>query len=139
MFCFIGLLAGIFLIFKDDEMLKFQEVENISGVRQFINLFTMHYWYLFLIWIFKLNPLTHILNYLIIFLKSVTVGIIFGILLKEYAIYGLGMFVLKMFIQIIIIYPVMFYLILSNNDNCQNKIIIVTLVTCFYSLIVTIL
>ena len=89
-------------------------------------------------WVLKINPITRLLNYFILFFKSITIGIIFGILLKSYALYGIGMFLVNWFGQIIIIYPLMFYLMLVDS-NCQKQILIVTLVTCIYSFVVTLL
>ena len=134
----IGLLVGVFLVYTNDIGLEYSPLENISKVRQFINLFTINYWYLCLMWVLKINPITRLLNYFILFFKSITIGIIFGILLKSYALYGIGMFLVNWFGQIIIIYPLMFYLMLVNS-NCQKQILIVTLVTCIYSFVVTLL
>ena len=134
----IGLLVGVFLVYTNDIGLEYCPLENISKVRQFINLFTINYWYLCLMWVLKINPITRLLNYFILFFKSITIGIIFGILLKSYALYGIGMFLVNWFGQIIIIYPLMFYLMLINS-NCQKQILIVTLVTCIYSFVVTLL
>lgn len=134
----IGLLVGVFLVYTNDIGLEYCPLENISKVRQFINLFTINYWYLCLMWVLKINPITRLLNYFILFFKSITIGIIFGILLKSYALYGIGMFLVNWFGQIIIIYPLMFYLMLVNS-NCQKQILIVTLVTCIYSFVVTLL
>lgn len=134
----IGLLVGIFLVYTSNKRFEYFPFENINKVRQFINLFTINYWYLCLMWIFKNNSITSLLNYFILFLKSITIGIILGILLDNYALYGIGVFFVNLFGQIIIIYPLMFYLILTNN-NCQKQILIVTLVTCVYSFVVTLL
>ena len=134
----IGLLVGIFLVYTSNKRFEYFPFENINKVRQFINLFTINYWYLCLMWILKNNSITSLLNYFILFLKSITIGIILGILLDNYALYGIGVFFVNLFGQIIIIYPLMFYLILTNN-NCQKQILIVTLVTCVYSFVVTLL
>ena len=134
----IGLLVGIFLVYTSNKRFEYFPFENINKVRQFINLFTINYWYLCLMWILKNNSITSLLNYFILFLKSITIGIILGILLDNFALYGIGVFFVNLFGQIIIIYPLMFYLILANN-NCQKQILIVTLVTCVYSFVVTLL
>ena len=133
----LGLLIGLITGFK----IQIDIVEIIkekNGVEIFINTFTMNYWYLFLMSI--LNSGTNvIINLFILFGKGITLGTSFGILLKNKALFGLGVYLFNFLGQFLFLIPLMFTIILLEFQSTQKKLTVVTLILVFYSFIMAII
>ena len=98
----------------------------------------MNYWYLFLMSI--LNSGTNvIINLFILFGKGITLGTSFGILLKNKALFGLGVYLFNFLGQFLFLIPLMFTIILLEFQSTQKKLTVVTLILVFYSFIMAII
>ncbi len=133
----LGLLIGLITGFKIQIDIE-EIIKEKNGVEIFINTFTMNYWYLFLMSI--LNSGTNvIINLFILFGKGITLGTSFGILLKNKALFGLGVYLFNFLGQFLFLIPVMFTIILLEFQSTQKKLTVVTLILVFYSFIMAII
>ena len=129
---FIGLLTGI-KIELDIELLK-----NKNGIETFINTFMTNYWYLFLMAILNSGSSVFI-NLFILFGKGITLGTSFGILLKNKALFGLGVYLVNFLGQFIILVPLMILLIVYEFNTLEQKLTIMTIILGIYSLVIAII
>ena len=133
----LGLLIGLITGFKIQIDIE-EIIKEKNGVEIFINTFTMNYWYLFLMSI--LNSGTNvIINLFILFGKGITLGTSFGILLKNKALFGLGVYLFNFLGQFLFLIPLMFTIILLEFQSTQKKLTVVTLILVFYSFIMAII
>ena len=133
----LGLLIGLITGFKIQIDIE-EIIKEKNGVEIFINTFTMNYWYLFLMSI--LNSGTNVIvNLFILFGKGITLGTSFGILLKNKALFGLGVYLFNFLGQFLFLIPVMFTIILLEFQSTQKKLTVVTLILVFYSFIMAII
>ena len=134
---FTGMIFGMIAGFKINLNIK-ELIDDKQGIETFINTFTMNYWYLFLMAI--LNNGTNIfVNLLIIFGKGMTLGISFGILLKNKALFGLGVYLINFLGQFIVLVPLMFALILLEFDSTHKKLMTATIVLAVYSFVIAVI
>ena len=134
---FTGMIFGMITGFKINLNIK-ELIDDKQGIETFINTFTMNYWYLFLMAI--LNNGTNIfVNLLIIFGKGMTLGISFGILLKNKALFGLGVYLINFLGQFIVLVPLMFALILLEFDSTHKKLMTTTIVLAVYSFVIAVI
>lgn len=133
----LGLLIGLITGFKINV-----DIENLivdkNSIETFINTFTMNYWYLFLMCLLN-NGTSVIVNLFILFGKGITLGTSFGILLKNKALFGLGVYLFNFLGQFIILVPMMYLIILSELDDTNKKLSVVTVILVVYSFIIAII
>lgn len=113
-----GFVIGILSTNKIDEILIQITYEKKSYVKVFLNAFSFNFWYLFIIWFLGMIPIGFIFTYIIVFIKSNFIGIIFGICLKSSAIFGIKEFILYSIFELIIIIPTLIYLSYQSTNNC---------------------
>ena len=133
----LGLLIGLITGFKINV-----DIENLivdkNSIATFINTFTMNYWYLFLMCLLN-NGTSVIVNLFILFGKGITLGTSFGILLKNKALFGLGVYLFNFLGQFIILVPMMYLIILSELDDANKKLSVITVILVVYSFIIAII
>ena len=133
----LGLLIGLITGFKINV-----DIENLivdkNSIETFINTFTMNYWYLFLMCLLN-NGTSVIVNLFILFGKGITLGTSFGILLKNKALFGLGVYLFNFLGQFIILVPMMYLIILSELDDTNKKMSVITVILVVYSFIIAII
>ena len=133
----LGLLIGLITGFKINV-----DIENLivdkNSIETFINTFTMNYWYLFLMCLLN-NGTGVIVNLFILFGKGITLGTSFGILLKNKALFGLGVYLFNFLVQFIILVPMMYLIILSELDDTNKKMSVITVILVVYSFIIAII
>ena len=129
----IGLITGFKINIDIDEIIK-----KKKGIEIFINTFTMNYWYLFLMSILN-NGTNVIINLFILFGKGITLGTSFGILLKNKALFGLGVYLFNFLGQFLILVPLMYALILLEFPSTQKKLTIMTVILVLYSFIIAVI
>ena len=133
----LGLLIGLITGFKINV-----DIENLivdkNSIETFINTFTMNYWYLFLMCLLN-NGTSVIVNLFILFGKGITLGTSFGILLKNKALFGLGVYLFNFLGQFIILVPMMYLIILSELDDANKKLSVITVILVVYSFIIAII
>ncbi len=133
----LGLLIGLITGFKINV-----DIENLivdkNSIETFINTFTMNYWYLFLMCLLN-NGTGVIVNLFILFGKGITLGTSFGILLKNKALFGLGVYLFNFLGQFIILVPMMYLIILSELDDTNKKLSVITVILVVYSFIIAII
>jgi hypothetical protein len=133
----LGLLIGLITGFKINV-----DIENLivdkNSIETFINTFTMNYWYLFLMSLLN-NGTGVIVNLFILFGKGITLGTSFGILLKNKALFGLGVYLFNFLGQFIILVPMMYLIILSELDDTNKKLSVITVLLVIYSFIIAII
>ena len=117
---------------KNNVNLLFEQDEN--KIELFLNTFTINYWYIFLFWIFSLNELTVFISYAILLLKCSVFGILFCMLVKANALFGVGLFFVKIFGQMFFILSIMYFILLSKSMN-KNKLILSTIVLAIYCIL----
>lgn len=133
----LGLLVGIFTGLKIKVDIE-EIIKEKNSIETFINTFTMNYWYLFLMIILS-DGLNIFGNIFILFGKGITLGTSLGILLKNKALFGLGVYVFNFLGQFIIIIPLMFALILLEFRNVKTKLTSMTLFLAIYSFLIAII
>ncbi len=129
----IGLVSGLKIMIDIEEIIK-----DKNGIETFINTFTMNYWYLFLMIILN-DGLNIIGNIFILFGKGITLGTSLGILLKNKALFGLGVYLFNFLGQFIILLPLMFALILVEFKNIRTKLVTMTIIISLYSFVIAII
>jgi hypothetical protein len=80
-----------------------------------------------------------IVNLFILFGKGITLGTSFGILLKNKALFGLGVYLFNFLGQFIILVPMMYLIILSELDDTNKKLSVITVLLVIYSFIIAII
>lgn len=129
----IGLVSGLKIMVDIEEIIK-----DKNGIETFINTFTMNYWYLFLMIILN-DGLNIIGNIFILFGKGITLGTSLGILLKNKALFGLGVYLFNFLGQFIVLLPLMFALILVEFKNIRTKLVTMTIIISLYSFVIAII
>lgn len=132
-FGFIFGLVNGFKIEFDKELL---EVDK-NKIQIFINTFTMNYWYLFLMCLFQ-NTYSFI-NLFILFGKGITLGISFGTLVRNKAIFGLGVYLFNFLGQYLILIPLMFIVMLVDFTTFNKRLSFTTIILVIYSFIISII
>lgn len=113
--------------------------ESKSFIFDFINSFTMNFWFLFLMWMFTLNRITSPISFLILIIKGMILGVYFKTFMLTFSLLGIGKFLIENLYTFLIILPLMFFVILSNQINEKRRIVIIFIVTIIYSLLETFL
>jgi len=129
----IGLITGFKIVIDIDEF-----ITEKNSIETFINTFTMNYWYLFLMSILN-NGTNVIVNLFILFGKGITLGTSFGILLKNKALFGLGVYLINFLGQFIVLVPLMFGLILLEFKSTEKKLMSMTIILVLYSFLIAII
>ena len=132
----IGFLVGVVSGFKVT-VSDYNSVDK-NAIQTFINTFTMNYWYLFIMCILN-DGASVIVNLFIIFCKGITLGTSFGILLKNKALFGLGVYLTNFLGQFIILVPLMFVIVLLHCESFDRKLTFVTVVLASYSFIIALI
>ncbi len=130
----IGLVIGVLMSIGINKDTIFIENTDVNKVKIFINTFTINYWYIFLIWLFSLNEITNVINYLIIILKTTNLGIMLTLLIKSEALMGSFIFLFNILSFVILMYPLMFYLT-KKEKSPERKLKVSLLIVCLYSII----
>lgn len=145
----IGVLIGILSTNKLEKINITISNNNEKYLKIFLNSFSLNFWYLFLIWFIGMIPLGFIFDYLIIFVKSFTIGITLGICLKSSAIFGIKEFITFAILELIIVVPSLIFLgnksisfslngknnLSINRNDYFNVLIKITIITIIYAIL----
>lgn len=99
----------------------------------------MNFWFLFLMFIASLNKITYPICFFILIIKGMILGVCLKVFMRSFSILGIGKFLFENLYTILIILPLMFFVILSNQINEKRRIVIIFIVTIIYSLLETLL
>jgi len=116
-----GFIFGVF--FKDKPIAV--ELENTNKTfSTFLNIFCMHYWYFFVIWLMGLCTIGFLINILINFFRSFVFAVVISTVIKV----SFRVFILLIISEIIIFLPIFIYLLylstflsISNFLNVFSK------------------
>lgn len=150
----VGIIFGMFL---QKNPIDAGYHQSMQAVKVFFNIFCMHYWYIFIIWLMGLCTIGFLVDILIAFFR----GLIFGALLSALVKHSFKYFLVMIIIEGIIFVPVFMYLlylsislslssflntffqkrILLQYDmkNYINSMFFITTVLAIYSIILTII
>lgn len=110
LFVILGILIGVLStsnINKSDVVI---ELKNSNKVLVFINMFTLHYFYFFILWLLGFINFGFIFNLFITFFKSFIEGVSLGIIIKTYSLVGIGMFLKNKIFELILILPLLIFI-----------------------------
>lgn len=150
----VGLLFGLFIQ-------KHPIVTNAHQTKQpikvFFNIFCLHYWYIFIIWLMGLCSIGFLIDVLITFFR----GLIFGVLIATLIKTSFKLFIIMIILEGVIFLPAFIYLLylsfilsLSNflnlfsnkriylqfdMKNYINSMLFITTILAIYSIILTII
>lgn len=126
--------------------------DNSSDVVNFLNIFSLNYWPLFLIWILGLLAMGFIITYVIIFGKGYFMGLMWGFLLKTNALFGTIIFIKNALWDLFILVPLTIFIsiisirlsfVKTNQkmviNNYLNFLILITIGCVIYSFITVLL
>lgn len=135
----VGFAWGLNLSDFNASILDFKSNESNSLLLVFVNSFTMNFWFLFLMFIASLNKITYPVCFFILIIKGMILGVCLKVFMRSFSILGIGKFLIENLYTILIILPLMFFVILSNQINEKRRIVIIFIVTIIYSLLETFL
>ena len=153
----IYIVGFLFGIFSNSRSIELNPTKSIQPVKAFLNVFCMHYWYFFVIWLMGLCTIGFLINVLINFFR----GYIFACFISSIINLNFISFLLFMIVEIAIFLPTFIYLLylsmylsLGSFFNAftkrrvfipidikkyQNAMAFITLIIAIYSIIIIVI